>query len=71
MNTTVKNVFGVAAAVILLLGMNAWTGNDSTRSLPEYKTDNNVTKAENRAVSILLDLNNAIVDISEKTILLV
>lgn len=67
MNTTVKNVFGVAAAVILLLGMNAWTGPDSTRSLPEYKTDNNVTKAENRSVSSLLDLNNAIVDIAEKT----
>jgi len=67
MNTTVKNVFGVAAAVILLLGMNAWTGTDVTRSLPEYKTENNVTKAENRSVSSLLDLNNAIVDIAEKT----
>jgi len=67
MNTTVRNIFGVAAAMILLLGMNAWTGNNSNRSLPEYTTDNNVTSAENRPVSSLLDLNNAIVDIAEKT----
>lgn len=67
MNTTVKNVFGVAAAVILLLGMNAWTGNDSTRNLPNYTAENNITSAENRPVSSLLDLNNAIVDIAEKT----
>ena len=67
MNTTVRNIFGVAAAMILLLGMNAWTGNNSSRSLPEYTTDNNVTSAENRPISSLLDLNNAIVDIAEKT----
>ncbi|MEP1304308.1 MAG: Do family serine endopeptidase [Balneola sp.] len=67
MNTTVRNIFGVAAAMILLLGMNAWTGNNSNRSLPEYTTDNSVTSAENRPVSSLLDLNNAIVDIAEKT----
>ncbi|MEP1151426.1 MAG: Do family serine endopeptidase [Balneola sp.] len=67
MNTTVKNIFGVAAAVLLLLGMNAWTGNDVTRSLPDYTSDNNITSAESRSVSSLLDLNNAIVDIAEKT----
>ncbi|MAB67558.1 MAG: hypothetical protein CL662_12035 [Bacteroidetes bacterium] len=67
MNTTVKNVFGVAAAVLLLLGMNAWTGNNSNISLPNYPTENEVTSAENRSVSSLLDLNNAIVDIAEKT----
>jgi serine protease Do len=67
MNTTVKNVFGVAAAILLLLGMNAWTGNDTTKSLPEYNTENNVTTADNRPVASLLDLNNAIVDIAEKT----
>lgn len=68
MNTTVvRNVFGVAAAMILLLGMNAWTGNDNTRSLPDYTSENNVTTAENRSVASLLDLNNAIVDIAEKT----
>ncbi|MFY0683779.1 MAG: Do family serine endopeptidase [Balneola sp.] len=67
MNTTVKNIFGVAAAVLLLLGMNAWTGNDVTRSLLDYTSDNNITSAESRSVSSLLDLNNAIVDIAEKT----
>ena len=67
MNTTVKNVFGVAAAMLLLLGMNAWTNNNSSPSLPGYATENNVTSAENRSVSSLLDLNNAIVDIAEKT----
>lgn len=67
MNNTVRNVFGVAAAMLLLLGMNAWTGNDSSRSLPEYTTENNVTPAGSRSVSSLLDLNNAIVDIAEKT----
>jgi len=67
MNTTVKNVFGVAAAILLLLGMNAWTNNNSSPSLPGYATENNVTSAENRSVTSLLDLNNAIVDIAEKT----
>jgi len=67
MNTSVRNIFGIATAVILLLGMNAWTGNDTNRSLPDYATNNDITKAENRPVSSLLDLNNAIVDIAEKT----
>lgn len=67
MNTSVRNIFGVAAAVILLLGMNAWTGNDANRDLPEYATSNNITNAESRPVNSLLDLNNAIVDIAEKT----
>lgn len=67
MNSTVRNIFGVAAAVILLLGMNAWTVNDSTPGVPEYATENEITSAENRPVSSLLDLNNAIVDIAEKT----
>ncbi len=64
MNTTIRNTFGVAAAVLLLLGMNAITGEKSI-SFPDYNTS--VTSAKNRSVSSLLDLNNAIVDIAEKT----
>lgn len=67
MNTTVRNIFGVAAAVIVLLGMNAWTGYNASPTLPEYATNNDITSAESRPVSSLLDLNNAIVDIAEKT----
>lgn len=67
MNTAVKNFFGVAAAIIVLLGFNAYTENNSvhTISLPEYNTT--VTSAENRAVTSLKDMNDAIIDIAEKT----
>lgn len=64
MNTTVKNIFGVAAAVLVLLGFNLAT-NTNTISLPDY--DTKVQKAENRPVSTLKDFNNAIVDIAEST----
>jgi serine protease Do len=67
MNNTVKNISGVAAAVLLLLGMNAWTDNNPNTDLPNYETVNDVKPAENRSVASLLDLNNAIVDIAEKT----
>ena len=65
MNTAVKNFFGVAAAIIVLLGLNAYTGNNSPISLPDYDTE--VTTSENRSVASLKDLNDAIVDIAEKT----
>jgi serine protease Do len=64
MNTAVKNFFGVAAAIIVLLGMNAYT-NNALISLPDY--DTSVTTSENRSVATLKDLNDAIVDIAEKT----
>lgn len=64
MNTAVKNLFGVAAAIIVLLGMNAYT-NKASISLPDY--DTSVTTSENRSVATLKDLNDAIVDIAEKT----
>jgi len=73
MNTTVRNIFGVAAAVIVLLGVNLAT-EDSLTTEPnvndntvqtEEKTE--VTTAENRSVASLKDFNDAIVDIAEKT----
>ena len=65
MNTAVKNFFGVAAAVIVLLGLNVYTGSNAPISLPDY--DTSVTTSENRSVATLKDLNDAIVDIAEKT----
>lgn len=65
MNTAVKNFFGVAAAIIVLLGVNAYSGNNSPVNLPDYDTE--VTTSENRSVASLKDLNDAIVDIAEKT----
>lgn len=64
MNTAVKNTFGVAATIIVLLGLNAFTGNNRA-TLPDYDTE--VTKSEDRTVATLMDLNEAIVDIAEKT----
>ncbi len=64
MNTAVKNFFGVAAAILVLLGFKFAT-NETRVSLPDYNTD--VTSAENRSVTTLKDLNNSIVDIAEKT----
>ncbi|GAB5409920.1 MAG: DegQ family serine endoprotease [Balneolaceae bacterium] len=65
MNTAVKNFFGVAAALIVLLGFNAYTGNTNLVSLPDYNTE--VTPSENRSVASLKDMNDAIIDIAEKT----
>lgn len=64
MNTVVKNTFGVATAVIVLLGFNTLTGADIIK-LPDF--DAEVTKSENRAITSLKDLNDGIVDIAEKT----
>ncbi len=63
MNTAIKNFFGVAAAILVLLGYNAVT--DGTITL--NNSDTQVVRAEDRPVSSLMDLNNAIVDIAEKT----
>jgi serine protease Do len=64
MNTAVKNTFGVAAAVLVLIGANLAT-NSAKLNLPIYDTE--VTPAENRATTTLKDFNDAIVDIAEKT----
>lgn len=67
MNTAIKNFFGVAAAILVLLGYNAVTDTNTNTSLSLNNTDTQVVRAEERPVSSLLDLNNAIVDIAEKT----
>lgn len=82
MNTIVKNIFGVAAAIIVLLGLNYATPNNSyilngdddakvvVNGENEKVTTENEDKiqtAENRSVSSLKDFNDAIVDIAEKT----
>tara|TARA_Y100001935_G_scaffold217449_1_gene189666 strand:+ start:112438 stop:113967 length:1530 start_codon:yes stop_codon:yes gene_type:complete len=64
MNTFVKNAFGLAAAVLVLLGVNKISDN-ALITMPNY--DTTVTTAENRPVASLKDLNDSIVDIAEKT----
>jgi serine protease Do len=65
MNTFLKNTFGVATAIIILLGLNYATTDTSITT--KQVVDNKVTTAENRSVSSLKDLNDSIVDIAEKT----
>lgn len=80
MNTTVKNIFGVAAAILVLLGLNYATpdnalklgnGGDTATVVNNEKAVNNnndnIQSAENRSVASLKDFNDAIVDIAEKT----
>ena len=64
MNTAIKNIFGVAAAVLVLLGVNTFT-DTAKLTLPVYETD--VTPAVNRPINSLKDFNDAIVDIADKT----
>ncbi|MCR9131487.1 MAG: Do family serine endopeptidase [bacterium] len=64
MSTTMKNAFGIAAAILLLLGVNATT-DFSKVDLPFYDTE--VVPAESKPVATLKDFNDAIVDIAEKT----
>lgn len=66
MRHSVKNIFGVAAAILMLLGVNVVT-EDANIQLPDYKMDSDVVRAENRPVNTLKDFNDAIVDIAEKT----
>ena len=65
MNTTVRNIFGVAAAILVLLGFNLATDSSSV-TFPTAENDK-IESAENRSVSSLQDFNDAIVDIAEKT----
>lgn len=67
MNTTVRNIFGVAAAVIVLLGFNWATDSDSISLSAETKKIDKIESAENRPATSLKDFNDAIVDIAEKT----
>ena len=64
MSTTMKNAFGIAAAILLLLGVNATT-DFSKVDLPFYDTE--VVPADEKPVATLKDFNDAIVDIAEKT----
>lgn len=64
MNMSMKNIFGVAAAMIVLLGFNAAT-DFSTINLPFIDTE--VAPAEEKEIVSLKDFNDAIVDIAEKT----
>ncbi len=66
MSTTVKNIFGVAAAVVVLLGFNLAI-DSTTATLPDSTTYNKVESAEEKPVASLKDFNDAIVDIAEKT----
>ncbi|MAO63965.1 MAG: hypothetical protein CL666_03105 [Balneola sp.] len=65
MNTFVKNTFGVAAALLVILGLNVATS-DSVHTTSS-DNDTKVTSAESRSVVSLKDFNDAIVDIAEKT----
>lgn len=64
MNTTVRNIFGVATAIIVLLGLNLVTENN-TITLPDY--DTKVESAENKPIASLKDFNDSIVEIADKT----
>src|SRR5690554_4918291 len=70
MTSTVKNIFGVAAAVIVLLGLNIITdkvdfGTAAPDEKPSVTYNTTENPAENRAVYSLKDLNNEIVEIAE------
>ncbi|MGN8226268.1 Do family serine endopeptidase [Gracilimonas sp. BCB1] len=66
MSTTVKNIFGVAAAVVVLLGFNLAIDNESV-TLSDSAAIDKVESAENKPVASLKDFNDAIVDIAENT----
>lgn len=65
MNTFVKNTFGVAAALIILLGLNVVTSDSINIASQENEPE--VASAENNSVASLKGFNDAIVDIAEKT----
>ncbi|SMO42283.1 DegQ family serine endoprotease [Gracilimonas mengyeensis] len=75
MNTTVRNIFGVAAAILVLLGVNiatdningAFNGTEKEGNVDSVVNTEKPTPAENRSVASLKDFNDAIVDIAEKT----
>lgn len=70
MTATVKNIFGVAAAIIVLLGLNVITdkidfGTTTAAEKPSLTYNTTENPAENRAVYSLKDLNNELVEIAE------
>src|SRR5690554_1519385 len=71
MTNSIRNIFGVATAIIVLLGFNVITNNfisdsrTSDKILTESNTD--IKSAEERAIYSLKDLNDELVDIAEKT----
>lgn len=64
MKSNIKNIFGVATAILVLLGLNTAT-NFSTFNLPFLNTE--ILPAEEKELISLKDFNDAIVDIAEKT----
>ncbi|MEX0607796.1 MAG: Do family serine endopeptidase [Balneolaceae bacterium] len=64
MNNSIKNIFGVAAAIIVLLSFNWVTNNNEAITLPN--NDTKVEVEEKRPVSTLQDMNDEIVNIAEK-----
>ncbi len=64
MKSNIKNILGVATAILVLLGLNAAT-NFSTLNLPFLDTE--IRPAEEKKLISLKDFNDAIVDIAEKT----
>ncbi|MEX0719450.1 MAG: Do family serine endopeptidase [Balneolaceae bacterium] len=71
MNHTIKNIFGVAAAIIVLLSFNMVTNFDNnepdTLNNDETKVEKQVAETNERSVNSIIDLNKEIVDIAEKT----
>ncbi|MFA5669688.1 MAG: Do family serine endopeptidase [Balneolaceae bacterium] len=70
MNTTIKNIFGVATAIIVLLGFNVIK--DSTFSASDNNTVAGTTtlvdaNTAERPANIVMEFNNAIVDIASRT----
>lgn len=72
MNNTIRNLFGVAAAIILLLGLNVATdkifepdNSAAEYNIPEYASPE--VSAEQKEIYSLKDLNDELVAIAEKS----
>ncbi|WP_421773971.1 Do family serine endopeptidase [Gracilimonas sp.] len=66
MSTTVKNIFGVAAAVVVLLGFNLAIDSTSV-TLSDSAINDKAESSEEKPAASLKDFNDAIVDIAERT----
>ena len=64
MKSSIKNIFGVAAAIIVILGFNVAT-DITTIELPFVETE--IETAEEKQITSLKDFNDSIVDIAQKT----
>ena len=64
MKSSIKNIFGVAAVMILLLGFNVATDR-TTIEFPFVETE--IELAQEKQIASLKDFNDAIVDIAKKT----